>query len=162
MATDLILYFKRVIKTQMCIILFSILGQLEFEFSFFLQSVLSLFIGHVNIFFTPVFYPALIWFMILCKVCQTERQFWAIFTMHLWIGTVFLKKISIWLHAISSKELLDFIFSFWLLFFPLLKPIRWLGSVPPLGLFSSEYFGRQKILLGKCLLQWVTMCYNRS
>ena len=82
--------------------------------------------------------------------------------MHLWIGTVFTKSFSTWLHAISSKELLDYIFSFWLLFFPLLKPIRWLGSVPPLGLFSSEYFGRQKILLGKCLLQWVTMCYNRS
>ena len=127
----------------------------------------------MSIFFTPVFYPALIWFMIFCKVSQTERQFLNHFHYASLNWNSFSKKFSIWLHAISSKELLDFIFSFWLLFFPLLKPIRWLGSVPPLGLFSSEYFGRQKILLGKCLLQWVTIghniskcvtlcCYNRS
>ena len=146
----------------MCIILFSILGQLEFEFSFFLQSILSLFIGHVNIFLLLFFIHLWfdLWFCV--RFAKLNANFWAIFTMHLWIGTVFTKSFSTWLHAISSKELLDFIFSFWLLFFPLLKPIRWLGSVPPLGLFSSEYFGRQKILLGKCLLQWVTMCYNRS
>ena len=111
----------------------------------------------MSIFFYSCFYPALILFMILCKVLPN----WPPILSHFnWNS--FSKKFSIWLHAILSKELLDVIFSFWLLFFPLLKPIRWLGSVPPLGLFSSEYFGRQKILLGKCLLQWVTMCYNRS
>ena len=92
MATDLLLYFKRVIKTQMCIILFSILGQLEFEFSFFLQSVLF-FIGHVNIFLLLFFIQLWfdLWFSV--RLAKLNANFWTIFTMHLWIGTVFLKNL---------------------------------------------------------------------
>ena len=76
MATDLILYFKRVIKTQMCIILFSILGQLEFEFSFFLQSVLSLLLA-MSIFFYSCFFIQLwfdLWFCVRFAILKANFE----------------------------------------------------------------------------------------
>ena len=144
---------------------------------FFLSTIRTFtFYWPCQYFFTPVFYPALIWFMILCKVCQTERQFWAIFTMHLWIGTVFLKILvsdCMQYHPKNSSTLyFHFDFSFFLCSSQLDDSAlcrHWVFSPQSTLAVKRSSSGNvccnelQCVTIGHNILQCVTLCcYNRS
>ena len=113
--------------------------------------------------------------MILCKVCHTESQFWAIFTMHLWIGTVFLKILVSdcmqYYPKNSSTLYFHFDFSFFLCSSQLDDSAlcrHWVFSPQSTLAVKRSSSGNvccnesQCVTIGHNRSQYITLCYNMS